>query len=358
MFSPEPEEARVGGLDEAGDGTFETASSAVRHEGYWTGEEPPVEAALATATNPTQSAVRPLTSNAEATHHVRPTHPSGPRHLTLGEKLSCVVKNPAVIAGIGSTIVTMKVNPIISGVFGFITLATAINTVRHATNNESVHTENEDVPTSRRSGVEGLIKEIVGSPGLFSVAQATAYAITSTLMVQAHDWYRAAVFACFTIGSFAVARLCNKDAVFKPRDKLAPEKLIEKVWEKTPAGVKDVVNNPGVSFPAGNLALLLHDTNLRELLHNRVGIGLFAGGCLLATYAIVNGLKPLFRPTGETSGLSSTVSGAGDIVTGVSSMFGGYNNTALATIVWGISNIAAGRKINQQQVENAQPESA
>lgn len=270
-----------------------------------------------------------------------------------------VLGNPGVIAGVGSTVVTVSSAPLSSIALGSITLLTAVNTwvnamkISAGANNVKSDTAMHTV----RAGVGGLASELLESPALFSIAQGTTYAVTSIAKFVStdHDWRRGLVFLTFSFGSFAIAHLVSKDTKHSPREKTLIEKKAKIYWDRMDKGLKKVLSNPGVGFPTGNLSLLLIDTNLPGLVHKPIAGIIFLAGFSLGTFAILKGLKPLVESRDdekdkEASGISSKVSGAGDIVTGISALFSSkVLTTPVATIIWGVSNIVAGFRMDREK---------
>ncbi len=260
--------------------------------------------------------------------------------------MQLVASNPAVLAGIGSTIVTISISPIVSALCFLITVCTARNTIRSSRSPEN-SPGNDETARPRRQGLGGLIQEVRHAPGLFSVFQSLVYAGASLQLFFRGELGGGLIFSIFAVGAAAIARISNQGTLHPPRERTYLEKVVASINEKIPESVSRILGNPGILFPAANLALIVRDSNMARIFEQPLTSGLFVTGALLCTLAVASGIQSAFRRESLVKSLSRSpiLAGMGDILFGSASSISELNYTAVATILWGTSNIVAGRRV-------------
>jgi hypothetical protein len=85
-------------------------------------------------------------------------------------------------------------------------------------------------------------------------------------------------------------------------------------------------------------------------------MAIFCAGIAVSGAGLVRGLAPLITDRlNLNSGFASTASGIGDILMGATSFSANLNETGLATVLWGISNVLAGLKVSIGKVPESAP---
>lgn len=257
---------------------------------------------------------------------------------------------PAVVAGVGSTVVTVPVNKWLAAFFGFTVVLSAVNELRKERRIEQRRAaglpDAEPEPArSDHGSFRAFVLENLRAPGLCARVQAGAFLTGAALQLLSREpnWIDASCFAAFAIGASAGANMADKDYRPPVRQPLWFERASKAVWDGVWYNLKIVLKDPGAMFCLGNVALNLHDCRWGEIFRNP-GVGTaFVVGLALAVAGLARGFAPLL--TGrhvEPSGNASFLGGVGDIFLGGSMLALGNVWKGAATIIWGDSNILYG----------------
>jgi hypothetical protein len=264
--------------------------------------------------------------------------------------------SPSVVAGLGSTIVTLFKAPFSSFVLFSVVCLTARNTylrvIRESEESTGKGDNTHEAPS--RIGLKGFLQEVATSSGLFSTVQGITYLATG-LSFFGRDLYLSSTFIIFSFGSLAIARACNLEDRPPKREPLLLEQGLREIGANLPERLKSVLLNPGVFFPIGNLMLIFRDTPF-SIFDAPVQMAIFCAGIAVSGAGLVRGLAPLITDRlNLNSGFASTASGIGDILMGATSFSANLNETGLATVLWGISNVLAGLKVSIGKVPESAP---
>lgn len=298
------------------------------------------------------SARGPVTESSSVTNREMPVSgQSISRHLlepavpaySATEALKKIATAPAVVAGLGSTIVTIPLSPINAAIFGATTVMSAVNELRMG---QKPHCPAESATKQATSGgVLGYLKEKMLSPGFCAWLQAGCFVGNMVVALKTSQYTKACVMGSFVAGELAGTEIANRDYRPPAREKLWFERLARSVWNSLPERCRTVLSDPGAMFCMGNLALVVKDLDLIKLSSSGAGGVCFATGCLLASLGVLRGIAPLFGVNPKPSGNASLIGGIGDHFLGISSILAGNAYTGAATILWGIANLLYAQRV-------------
>lgn len=261
--------------------------------------------------------------------------------------INAVVNSGPVIAGIGSTIVAIPISKVGAIAFGITTLWSAINEVRSVLRNAETQTITpEEIKVPLRKGLTGFFIEQINSPSLCTWLQSWCFLYSSVPAFTQGKLVAGLSFLVFAIGEGAGSAIGNRDYKPKPRQLMDVEKVLNKIWDGLPHGLKIVLKDPGAAFCSGNLALVVTTLNFSQIFQSHIASVLVGGGIIIAGLGALRGIAPLVTGRqASASGTASITGGIADILLGASSLYFGCLYVGLATVTWGVSNIMYGKKV-------------
>jgi len=269
---------------------------------------------------------------------------SQPQKAPMFRKVKAVITAPAVLGGVGSTIVTIPISRVSSFFSAVTTVITVVNELRVFNAIHSDKPFNNSAEPS--SGVRALMVEKFKSPGFCPIAHSVCNIYAAIVALVELRFAVSLIMLVFSVAGAAVARIANFRYAPNHRIKSRVERKAEWFWEKLPHNIRIVLKDPGLLFCVGNVSLILIDLKFKELGGSggaAIGFGL---GCLLALIAIVRGIQPLLRSHAAcASGSASVIGGISDLLLGYAAFYYGNAFTAIATIFWGLSNISLGARV-------------